>query len=67
MNLKINYTEISLRKIEKSLAQFLFNEDIKLIDINNEIYDDIIQDLNKQLEDDKQNLSRQIDNILRIY
>ena len=42
MNLKINYTEISLRKIEKSLAQFLFNEDIKLIDINNEIYDDII-------------------------
>ena len=62
MYLSINYTETTMKNIEKSLAQFFYNEDIKLEELKDILNHDILRDLNKQLKDGDKNYSRQIDN-----
>ena len=51
-----------MKNIEKSLAQFFYNEDIKLEELKDKLYHDILKDFNKQLKDGDKNYSHQIDN-----
>ena len=65
MDLNINNTETTMKNIKKSLAQFFYDEDIKLEKLKDKLYHDILKDLYKQLKDGDQNYSRQIDNYFK--